>query len=347
MYHALFRRFFVKLDPERAHHLAMVMLRMGAVFPPLRAGLQAVLARRGGAGLTVFGRRLPGPLGVAAGFDKDAKAIRALTMGGFSFIEGGTLTPKPQPGNDRPRVWRLVEQRALRNKMGFNNGGAAKAARRLRRLRRSRSGRDLMVGGNIGKNMVTALADAPQDYRTSAALLAPWVDYLAVNVSSPNTPGLRELQAPEALAPVLRATVAGAREGLARVGNRGEVPVLVKLAPDLSDAEITAIATLTMDLGLAGVVAVNTTADHQMGEGGLSGPLLKKRGVAVVRLLRQVMGPDAVIMGVGGVTTAQDITDYLMAGATVVQAFTAFIYEGPAWAARIQRQAAKHSTLPA
>ena len=325
----------------------MALMRPAAAVPPVRAAVHAALAGRGQrSGLTVFGRQLPGPLGVAAGFDKDAKGVRAMAMLGFAFVEVGTLTPVAQDGNPRPRLWRLVEQRALRNAMGFNNGGAVKAAKRLRRLRRSASGRAIMVGANLGKNRVTAVADAAQDYRDGAKLLAPWVDYLVVNVSSPNTPGLRDLQSTEALRPILRAAQAGAREGLALEGRSGEVPLLVKVAPDLSDAEIEDVARLALELGLAGVVAVNTTTDHDLGPGGLSGPLLKDRGVAVVRLLRQVMGPDAVIMGVGGVTTADDLTEYLAAGATAVQAFTAFIYEGPAWPARVQRQAAaaEHSS---
>jgi len=269
-----------------------------------------------------------------------------MTMLGFAFVEVGTVTPLPQPGNPRPRSWRLVEQRALRNAMGFNNGGAARAAKRLKRLRRSASGRAIMVGANLGKNKWTTATDAPQDYRVGARHLAPWVDYLVVNVSSPNTPGLRDLQDIEALRPILKAAQAGAQEGLAWVGRRDRVPLLVKVSPDLPDAEIEAIARLALELGLAGVVAVNTTVDPAVGEGGLSGPLLKDRGVAVVRLLRQVMGPDAVIMGVGGVTTASDLAEYLAAGATLVQAFTAFIYEGPAWPARVQRQAAarEHSS---
>ena len=338
MYHALFNRWFVHFDPEKAHHQAMVLLQAAAAVPPVRAAVHAVLAGRGQrSGLTVFGQRLPGPLGVAAGFDKDAKGVRAMAMLGFSFVEVGTLTPVPQDGNPRPRLWRLVPERALRNAMGFNNGGAVRAAKRLRRLRRSASGRAIMVGANLGKNRWTAAADAAQDYRVGAKHLAPWVDYLVVNVSSPNTPGLRDLQSAEALRPILRAAQAGAREGLAWVGRTGQVPLLVKVAPDLSDAEIEAIAGLALELGLAGVVAVNTTTDHDLGPGGLSGPLLKDRGVAVVRLLRQVMGPDAVIMGVGGVTTAADLSEYMAAGATAVQAFTAFIYEGPAWPARVQR----------
>jgi dihydroorotate dehydrogenase len=257
-------------------------------------------------------------------------------MLGFSHVEIGTVTARAQPGNDRPRLWRVVDQRGLRNRMGFNNQGAARVARRLAKVRGTRVGRDAIVGVNIGKSKVTPLDRAPADYRTSARLLAPYADYLVVNVSSPNTPGLRELQAVEALRPVLVAAAEGAREGAGR-----EVPLLVKIAPDLSDDEIDAIADLAVDLGLAGMVAVNTTIAHDLGPGGLSGPALRDRGVEVVRRVRARLGPEAVVIGVGGIESAADARAYLDAGATLLQGYTAFIYAGPAWASRVNAALAR------
>ncbi|MCL2802459.1 MAG: quinone-dependent dihydroorotate dehydrogenase [Micrococcales bacterium] len=343
MYRTLFDRFLVHTDPEQAHHGAAAAMRLAAAVPPVRAAVHAVMARGGlGSGaVTIFGKTIDGPLGVAAGFDKDATTARAVMMLGFSYVEVGTVTPVAQGGNPRPRLWRLPEQRALRNAMGFNNQGARKVAGRLMRLRRSSTGRRLLVGVNLGKNKSTLAVDAPQDYHTTARWLAPWADYLVVNVSSPNTPGLRELQDSQSLGPILRAAKAGAAEGRALGGQSGEVPLLVKVAPDLSDAELDQVAALALELGLAGVVAVNTTVDHDLGPGGLSGPMLKARGVEVVRRLRQALGEEPVIIGVGGIFEAQDIVDYMQAGANLVQALTAFIYEGPAWAARVQRGAAE------
>src|SRR5699024_7738704 len=286
----------------------------------------------GAAPSELFGRPVAGPLGLAAGFDKDAHLAAGLDALGFAFIEVGTFTAQAQPGNDRPRLQRVIERSALVNRMGFNNRGALPAARRLRRLRHTPHGRRMVLGANIGKTKVTPAAAAVEDYVASARAVAPYVDYLVVNVSSPNTPGLRDLQRAEALRPILTAVRAAAAASAAR-----EVPVLVKIAPDLADADVDAVARLVGELGLAGVVAANTTIAHDYGPGGLSGAPLLDRGVELVGRVRRILGPDPVIIGVGGIFTAAHAQRYLDAGATVVQAYTAFIYHGPAWPGRVNR----------
>jgi dihydroorotate dehydrogenase len=328
----LFERVFVRVDPEVAHRLAFAAIRVAGGIGPVRGIVHAVLQPRRPAAVRVFGRDVPGRLGIAAGFAKNGEGIVGLGMLGFSHVEIGTVTARPQSGNERPRLWRVLGSRGLRNQMGFNNSGAARVARRLARVRRTRAGRAAIVGVNIGKSKVTPLDRAPADYRTRARLLAPHADYLVVNVSSPNTPGLRDLQSVDALRPVLLAAHAGAEAGTGR-----RVPLLVKIAPDLADADIDAIADLVTELRLDGVVAVNTTIAHDLGPGGLSGPPLTERGVGVVRRLRARLGPTPVIIGVGGITTPADARAYLDAGATLLQADTAFIYEGPAWPGRINR----------
>ncbi|WP_182111367.1 MULTISPECIES: quinone-dependent dihydroorotate dehydrogenase [unclassified Actinotalea] len=330
MYRLLFDQVFRRIDPERAHHLGFAVVRGVAAVP----GLRSVVARRcapPGPALEVLGLRVPGPFGLAAGFDKDARGIRGLTMIGFGFVEVGTVTALPQPGNDRPRLWRHVDRRAVRNRMGFNNEGAEAVAARLRRVRAAAWSRGVVVGVNIGKSKVTPASEAAADYAASARLLAPLADYLVVNVSSPNTPGLRSLQAVEQLRPVLRAV----QDAAAEVG--ATAPLLVKIAPDLSDDDVDAVADLAAELGLAGVVAVNTTIAHTLGEGGLSGPPVRERGLAVVRRLRERLPAGAVVLGVGGITTPADALAYREAGADLVQGYTGFVYEGPFWAARLNR----------
>jgi len=331
VYRLLFNQVFRRMDPERAHHIAFVGIRWAGMTPLLGALLRRFFTRRH-TPVQALGRDIPAVFGVAAGFDKNGTCVPGLTMLGFGWVEVGTITALAQPGNERPRLWRVLDQRAIRNRMGFNNDGAAAAAERLRRLRASAKGR-VVVGVNIGKSRATPVEDAAQDYATSARLLAPFADFLVVNVSSPNTPGLRDLQAVELLRPILQAVRTAADE----VTEPGGVPLLVKIAPDLSDDEIDGIADLAADLGLAGVVAVNTTIDHDLGEGGLSGPPLLPRGLAVVTRLRKRLGDGPTIIGCGGITTGQDARAYLDAGANLVQGYTGFIYEGPFWASRVNR----------
>ena len=276
------------------------------------------------------------PFGIAAGFDKNAVGVRGLAALGFGHVEVGTVTAIPQDGNPKPRLFRLIADRAVINRMGFNNEGADAAARRLARLRRGAP--DTVIGVNIGKSRVVDVENATADYVASATRLAPLADYLAVNVSSPNTPGLRGLQAVETLAPLLRAVRAAS----------GETPLLVKIAPDLSDEEIVAIANLAVDEGLAGIIAHNTTVSRdglttdaatvaQIGAGGLSGAPLKERSLQVLRLVRSAVPEEFCVIAVGGVETPSDVQERLEAGATLVQGYTAFLYRGPFWGREINR----------
>ncbi|MBN9327255.1 MAG: dihydroorotate dehydrogenase (quinone) [Cellulomonas sp. 73-145] len=336
MYRLLFDLVLRRLDPEQAHAWSFALIRGVSDVPGLRWLVGRVLGGPPTGALTLWGRRWPSRLGLAAGFDKDGHGVLGMTMLGFGFVEVGTVTAQPQPGNEPPRLWRVLDQQALRNRMGFNNEGSAVVAERLRRLRATRRGRAAVIGVNIGKSRVTPVEHAATDYATSAGRLAPYADYLVVNVSSPNTPGLRDLQAVDALRPVLEATRVAADEATVRAG-RGPCPLLVKIAPDLSDDDVDAVAELVAELGLDGVVAVNTTIAHDLGPGGLSGPPLLSRGLDVVARLRDRLGPEAVIIGVGGISTPADARGYLAVGATLVQAYTGLIYRGPFFAARISR----------
>jgi len=335
MYRLLFRVVFSRMDPERAHHLVMPIIRMLGVRPIARAA-RAFTCPAPELAVHALGLTFPSPFGVAAGFDKDAVGALGLGALGFGHVEIGTVTAIPQDGNPHPRLFRLIEDRALINRMGFNNRGAEAAARRLRALRR-RPDRPVL-GVNIGKSRVVDVADATADYVRSATLLAPLADYLAVNVSSPNTPGLRTLQAVETLAPLLSAVKDAA----------GATPLLVKIAPDLDDEEIDAIARMAVELGLAGLIATNTTISRDglrtdaaivdaAGAGGLSGAPLKERSLAVLRRVRAVVPEEFCIVSAGGVETATDVRERIAAGATLVQGYTGFIYQGPLWARTINR----------
>jgi dihydroorotate dehydrogenase len=279
-----------------------------------------------------------GAFGLAAGFDKHAIMIRPMGDLGFSHVEIGTVTAKPQPGNEKPRLFRLIEDRALINRMGFNNEGADAIARRLSELRQRNIGQLPIIGVNIGKSKVTPVEEAAADYADSARLLSPYADYLAVNVSSPNTPGLRSLQEVEALSPVLKAVLAE---------SNGK-PVLVKIAPDLNDQDIIEVAKLAAELGLAGIIATNTTISREnlktakskvdsMGAGGLSGAPLKARSLEVLKVLKAVVSEGQIIISVGGIETADEARERLEAGATLVQGYTGFIFDGPFWARKINR----------
>ena len=328
-YSLLFDHGFTRVDPERAHHLGFRAVRAAA---PL-------LARRRTPGRPVraMGLTFPNVLGLAAGFDKNAVGIDALGALGFGHVEVGTVTGEPQPGNPRPRLFRLAADRAVVNRMGFNNDGAeAVAARLAERARRRVGAGGPVLGVNIGKSKVVPEAEAVGDYEKSARLLAPYADYLVVNVSSPNTPGLRDLQAVEKLEPILVAVRAVA----------GGVPLLVKIAPDLADDDVLAVADLATAVGLAGIVATNTTTSRAglrtppgdveaAGAGGLSGRPLTARSLEVLRLLRGQAGAGLTLVGVGGISTVEDARARLEAGADLLQAYTAFVYEGPGWPRRI------------
>lgn len=336
MYGLLFRVFLARLDPESAHHLAFAVIRALPLIGPFIRGLTVP-----DPGLLVrtLGMEFPSPFGVAAGFDKDARGIRGLGLLGFGHVEIGTVTAQAQPGNPRPRLFRLIPDRAVINRMGFNNVGADAVALRLRRAasRRDRP----VIGVNIGKSRVVEVDDAVDDYLASTRLLAPHADYLVVNVSSPNTPGLRGLQELDRLAPLLEAVRDAA----------GAVPVLVKIAPDLNDDEARSVAGLVVRLGLAGIVATNTTLSREglqtpssvvdaAGAGGLSGAPLAARALELLRVLRAAVPPGMCIISVGGVETGADVAERLAAGATLVQGYTAFLYRGPLWAREINRHLA-------
>jgi dihydroorotate dehydrogenase len=355
-YQLLFDHALTRTDPERAHHAAFRAIR--AAGPSLGVGrdlssrLRGPGAGRGGTGaVEAMGLAFPNVLGLAAGFDKNAVGVDALAALGFGHVEVGTVTGEPQPGNPRPRLFRLPADRAIVNRMGFNNDGAEVVARRLaeRELRRRRRGgtdptRVPVLGVNIGKTKVVPEDDEAAvlaDYQKSAGLLAPYADYLVVNVSSPNTPGLRSLQAVERLQPLLRAVRRTADAAAAR-----HVPLLVKIAPDLADDDVVAVADLAGAVGLDGIIATNTTisrdglrsdpqAVEAAGAGGLSGRPLTARSLDVLRLLRGRVAADLALVSVGGITTVEDARARLDAGATLLQGYTAFVYEGPLWPRRI------------
>jgi dihydroorotate dehydrogenase len=330
LYRALIRPLLFAMPPETAHRVAFGGLRAAMATPGVGALSERVLAPRDPAlEVRALGLTFPTPVGLAAGFDKDAVGVDALSRIGFGFVEVGTLTAHPQPGNPAPRMFRLPADRAIVNRMGFNNRGSADAAARLARPRR------VPVGVNIGKSKVTPEERAAEDYATSAERLARLADYLVVNVSSPNTPGLRDLQAVEKLRPILRAV----REASERASEEAP-PLLVKIAPDLSDEDVDAVAELALELGLDGIVATNTTirreglasapdAVRACGAGGLSGAPLKTRALEVLRRLHRRACDRLVLLGVGGIESADDAWARVLAGASLVQLYTGFIYGGP------------------
>lgn len=319
------------MDAEHAHELVVGLLEFAQ-----RIGFQRLLrlftAPDKRLQVATLGLNFESPFGLAAGFDKNARIYRILWGLGFSHVEVGTVTAKAQPGNPKPRLFRLIEDSALINRMGFNNDGALVVSRRLRR------GSGPVLGVNIGKSRVTEVNDATIDYLESTRLLAPLADYLVVNVSSPNTPGLRGLQEIDKLSPLLKSVKAAA----------GKTPVLVKIAPDLSDKGVDAVADLVLKLGLDGIIATNTTIRRDglktpssgvklLGEGGLSGPALKERSLQILMRLRGRVGKELCIISVGGVIDATDVLERIKSGATLVQGYTAFLYHGPFWARSITR----------
>jgi dihydroorotate dehydrogenase len=333
LYKFIFDIFFRRVDPEVAHHLGMFVIRLlGAT------SISSLLKVRSSQRVDAMGLKFDSVFGLAAGFDKNAHAVKALGDLGFSHIEIGTVTAIAQSGNDKPRLFRLIEDRALINRMGFNNDGAEKIAARLAKTRQRYGSNLPIIGINIGKSRVVEVEDAVEDYRKSARMLAGLADYLAVNVSSPNTPGLRSLQTVKALRPILEAVIEESQQK----------PVLVKIAPDLEDKEIVAVAKLAKELKLSGVIATNTTISRDglkgsaasvaaMGAGGLSGAPLKQRSLEVLDLLRANLGSELVIVSVGGVETADDVRERVAHGANLVQGYTGFVYEGPLWARKIKQ----------
>jgi dihydroorotate dehydrogenase len=333
------------VDGERAHGLAGGALRATMALPGARALARRLLGPRDPRlRVQALGRSFPSPLGLAAGVDSSAALFAEFGALGFGFVEVGTVTALPQAGNAGKRVFRLLADRAILNRRGFPNAGAQVAAGRLARRRTGAAAP--IVGVNIGKSRAAALEDAERDYRASTRALAPFADYLVLNVSSPNTPGLREMQSTARL----RALVGAVREELAAAGLR--VPLLVKIAPDVSDAQLRQLAELALELELDGIVAVNTTVDRGVlsapaalpagvPDGGISGAPLAARSLEVLRQLRAIVGERVALVSVGGIETARDAWERLLAGATLVQAHTAFVYGGPLWPSRVNRELAR------
>jgi dihydroorotate dehydrogenase len=341
IYRSIVRPLAFVLPAEAAHHLGFGALRAACAVPFVRPLLSRLTAPPPSVGVRALGLTFPSPVGLAAGFDKDAVGVEALTALGFGFVEVGTVTLHAQPGNPRPRLFRLPADEAVVNRMGFNNHGADAMVARLSRLAPPGS-RAAPVGVNVGKRKVVPEEEAASDFAAVAAKVAPYADYLVVNVSSPNTPGLRDLQAVAKLEPILRAV----QRSVADVGARA--PLLVKIAPDLAEGDLDAVCDLATSLGLAGIVATNTTISRDglqtpsskvvgCGAGGLSGAPLRQRSLAVLERVRARVGDRLVLIAAGGIATAEHARERLAAGATLVQLYTSFVYEGPLVASRIAR----------
>ena len=336
MYKWLIRPLFFSVDAEKIHHFVFRNLKFVSRIPgvrPLLRGLYSVADTR--LEKRILGITFKNPVGLAAGFDKDAKLIDELDALGFGFIEIGTVTPLPQSGNDKPRLFRLPQDQALINRMGFNNEGVEAAMRRLKEKKSN-----IIVGGNIGKNKVTPNENALNDYALCFEVLFPYVDYFVLNISSPNTPGLRELQDKEPLRKLLmHVKQLSASKGVYK-------PLLLKIAPDLVDSQLDDIIEILKATKLDGVVATNTTISREglstsnaevqaIGNGGLSGKPLTERSTYVIRYLRQKLGPQFPIIGVGGIMSTDDAIEKLKAGADLIQIYTGFIYEGPGFVKQI------------
>lgn len=327
----LLRPLIFRMSPETAHHATLALLRVGGAVAPVRWLLQRVFRPQSAAQpVHCLGLTFPNRVGLAAGYDKDGLGWRGLAALGFGHVEIGTVTPRPQSGNPGPRVFRLVEDRAVINRMGFPNRGAAFVAGRLNGKRPD----GLILGVNIGKNLTTSLADATEDYLSLVQDFAPLADYLAVNVSSPNTPGLRALQTRNALESLLRPLVAARDVQSARLGR--PVPLVVKLAPDLSSEDLDGALEALLATGIEGVITSNTTLSRAgaqsrlAGEsGGMSGAPVNRRNTQIVRDVAQRTGGRLVIIASGGIMSASDAQEKLDAGAALVQLYTGLIYAGP------------------
>lgn len=323
-------QFFVKpilflFDPEKVHHFTFSLVRTLSKIPFMKnifSGMYSVNDKR--LERTVFGLTFKNPVGLAAGFDKDAKLYNELSNFGFGFIEIGTLTPKPQIGNPKKRLFRLKQDEAIINRMGFNNGGVHEAVTRLKK------NKGVLIGGNIGKNKVTPNESAVEDYKICFEALFPHVDYFVVNVSSPNTPNLRALQDKEPLTKLLTT--------LQTMNNKKDAPkpILLKIAPDLTNEQLEDIIEIIAETKIAGVIATNTTISREglqseaKGEmGGLSGKPLTNRSTEVIRFLAEKSNKAFPIIGVGGIHSAEDALEKLEAGADLIQLYTGFIYQGP------------------
>ncbi|MFN0217072.1 MAG: quinone-dependent dihydroorotate dehydrogenase [Saprospiraceae bacterium] len=344
MYKLIIRPLLFLLDAERVHHLVFTLLQLKGRIPGFKSLLRAIFSYKNPQlNRRILGLRFENPVGLAAGFDKDAKLIDELECFGFGFIEIGTLTPQAQIGNDKPRLFRLPQDEALVNRMGFNNEGVISAVSRLKK----RSSK-VLVGGNIGKNKHTPNDKALDDYAYCFEALHPYVDYFVVNVSSPNTPGLRELQEKEPLRKLLTYVKS------LSLSKPNPKPVLLKISPDLTVEQLDDVITILKETKTDGVIATNTSISREglateksvvetIGNGGLSGKPLANRSNEVIRYLRTQLGKDYPIIGVGGIMSMEDAVEKIKAGADLIQIYTGFIYEGPGFVKRINQQLA--STL--
>ncbi len=334
MYKQLIRPLFFCFDPEKIHHFTFALVRVTSKIPGFSSIYKSLyLVNDKRLEREVFGLKFKNPVGLAAGFDKDAKLYKELSNFGFGFIEIGTLTPKGQDGNPKKRLFRLKEDSAIINRMGFNNGGVMEAVERLK------SNPGVLIGGNIGKNKVTPNEEATSDYEICFDALYDYVDYFVVNVSSPNTPNLRELQDKEPLTQLLQTLQ---NKNLAKPKQK---PILLKIAPDLTDEQLLDIIDIVKETQIAGVIATNTTisreglqSENKTEVGGLSGKPLTKRATEVIRFLSEKSNKAFPIIGVGGIHSAEDAIEKLEAGASLVQLYTGFIYEGPALVKAINKK---------
>ncbi len=334
MYKSLIRPLLFKCDPEKIHYFTFSMLRNSFKIPGIPALMKKKFCMEDPRlEREVFGLKFKNPVGLAAGMDKDAQLYKELSALGFGFIEVGTVTPKPQPGNEKKRLFRLKADQAIINRMGFNNGGVEQMVQRLKK------NKDVLIGGNIGKNKLTPNEEAVNDYKICFEALFDYVDYFVVNVSSPNTPNLRELQDKK---PLTRLLDTLQQMNAARPKQK---PILLKIAPDLTDSQLLDIIDIVKETGIAGVIATNTTISREglssparNETGGLSGKPLKDRSTEVIRFLSEKSGKAFPIIGVGGIHSAEDALEKLEAGASLVQLYTGFIYEGPELIKRINKK---------
>lgn len=334
MYKSLIRPILFKFDPEEIHYFTFSTLRLLNKIPGVSSLFKSLYEVKDSRLETeVFGLKFKNPVGLAAGFDKDAKLYKELSNLGFGFIEIGTLTPKGQEGNPKTRLFRLKEDSAIINRMGFNNGGVLEAVERLKK------NNGVLIGGNIGKNKLTSNEEATSDYEICFDALYDHVDYFVVNVSSPNTPNLRALQDKEPLTQLLQTLQ---NKNLAKPKQK---PILLKIAPDLTDDQLLDIIDIINETKIAGVIATNTTisreglqSENKAEMGGLSGKPLTKRSTEVIRFLSEKSNKSFPIIGVGGIHTAEDAIEKLEAGASLIQLYTGFIYEGPKLIKEINRK---------
>lgn len=330
----LLRSILFLFDPEKIHYFSMNTLKLACRIPFVKSFITYLFKPAGHNRYTVFNIQFLNQVGLGAGFDKNAKYLTELQVLGFGFVEIGTVTPLPQSGNEKPRLFRLQEDKALINRMGFNNDGVAAVAERLRIWRQKFGNQTLIIGGNIGKNKITPNEDAWLDYEKCFLALHELVDYFVVNVSSPNTPGLRELQEKDALHKILT-NLQNHNSKL-----KHQKPILLKIAPDLTTEQIDDVIDLALQIKLDGIVAANTTISREqlktqnskletIGAGGLSGLPVQKRSTEIVRYIRQKTNGQIPVIASGGIFTGKDAREKLDAGASLVQVWTGFIYEGP------------------